>query len=160
MRDLIRRLLESCPATWEEIGSDYISHESSALTAVTPLGWQFLLPAYMIWHLQNYRQCPGVQHCGQCHLESYVGREQGRAHRRGVPDAFSGASGRLMRSSRSSQTRTMIRAWRRMRRRRETPIGPGQDCRLTGCCSRQALPAAERQCVGRPGNAMATSIPR
>ena len=52
------RLLESCPATWEEIGSDYISHESSALTAVTPLGWQFLLPAYMIWHLQNYRQCP------------------------------------------------------------------------------------------------------
>lgn len=53
----VGRLLASCPASWEEIRSDYIPHESSALTALTPLGWQFLLPAYMIWHLQNYSQC-------------------------------------------------------------------------------------------------------
>jgi hypothetical protein len=50
------RLLEFCPERWEEIRSDDISYESSALTAVTPLGWQFLLPAYMTWGLQNYNQ--------------------------------------------------------------------------------------------------------
>jgi hypothetical protein len=49
-------LLETCPDTWDEIGADYIASESSALTAVTPRGWRFLLPAYMIWHLQNYNQ--------------------------------------------------------------------------------------------------------
>jgi hypothetical protein len=53
------RFLEFCPERWEEIRSDDISHESSALTAVTPLGWQFLLPAYMIWHVQNYNQRTG-----------------------------------------------------------------------------------------------------
>jgi hypothetical protein len=52
----LTRFLESCPARWEEIRSDDIAYESSALTAVTPLGWQFLLPAYLIWHLQNYDQ--------------------------------------------------------------------------------------------------------
>lgn len=50
------RLFEGCPERWEEIRSDDISYESSALTAVTPLGWQFLLPAYMLWHLENYNQ--------------------------------------------------------------------------------------------------------
>jgi hypothetical protein len=54
---IVGRLLETCPAHWEAIDPDYVSHESSALTAVTPLGWQFLLPAYMIWHLQNYCEC-------------------------------------------------------------------------------------------------------
>jgi hypothetical protein len=52
-------LLETCPDTWEDIRSDYISCESSALTALTPRGWRFLLPAYMIWHLQNYTQRNG-----------------------------------------------------------------------------------------------------
>jgi hypothetical protein len=52
----LTRFLESCPAKWDEIPPDDISHESSALTAVTPLGWQFLLPAYMIWDLENYNQ--------------------------------------------------------------------------------------------------------
>lgn len=51
------RFLTSCPERWEEIPADDISHESSALTAVTPGGWQFLLPAYMIWHLHNYNRC-------------------------------------------------------------------------------------------------------
>ena len=46
--------LKACPATWEEIRSEDISKESSALTAVTPRGWRFLLPAYMVWHLQHY----------------------------------------------------------------------------------------------------------
>jgi hypothetical protein len=52
----VGRLLETCPDTWEEIDADYIASESSALTAVTPRGWRFLLPAYMIWHIQNYNQ--------------------------------------------------------------------------------------------------------
>jgi hypothetical protein len=52
----VGRLLETCPDTWEDIRADYISCESSALTAVTPRGWRFLLPAYMIWDLQNYNQ--------------------------------------------------------------------------------------------------------
>lgn len=47
-------LLDSCPEAWEEISAEYISSESSALTAVTPRGWRFLLPAYMVWHLQHY----------------------------------------------------------------------------------------------------------
>lgn len=50
------RFLECCPDNWEEIRADDIADESSALTAVTPRGWQFLLPAYMIWHLQNYNR--------------------------------------------------------------------------------------------------------
>ena len=49
-------LLEFCPEHWEEIRSDYVATESSALTAVTPSAWQFLLPAYMIWHVQNYNR--------------------------------------------------------------------------------------------------------
>ena len=49
----VGRLLDTCPDTWEDIRSDYISRESSALTAVTPRGWRFLLPAYMIWHLSE-----------------------------------------------------------------------------------------------------------
>src|SRR5687767_331164 len=52
----VGRLLVSCPANWNEISSYYSSHESSALNALTPLSWQFLLPAYMTWHLQNYNQ--------------------------------------------------------------------------------------------------------
>jgi hypothetical protein len=52
----VGRLLETCPDTWEQISADYIAWESSALTAVTPRGWRFLLPAYMIWNLQNYNQ--------------------------------------------------------------------------------------------------------
>jgi hypothetical protein len=49
-------LLDSCPERWQDIRSEDISRESSALTAVTPLGWRFLLPAYMLWHLQQYDQ--------------------------------------------------------------------------------------------------------
>ena len=52
----VGRLLDTCPDTWEDISSEYIACESSALTAVTPRGWRFLLPAYMIWHLQNYNR--------------------------------------------------------------------------------------------------------
>ena len=49
-------LLASCPERWQDIRSENIARESSALTAVTPHGWRFLLPAYMLWHLQHYDQ--------------------------------------------------------------------------------------------------------
>ena len=49
-------LLQTCPASWQEISWEYISLESSALTALTPRGWRFLLPAYMVWHLQHHDQ--------------------------------------------------------------------------------------------------------
>jgi len=38
---------------WQQLPSDAISHECSALASVTPLGFQFLIPAYICWVLEN-----------------------------------------------------------------------------------------------------------
>jgi hypothetical protein len=38
---------------WNELPSKAISYECNALTSVTPLGFQFLIPAYMCWVLEN-----------------------------------------------------------------------------------------------------------
>jgi hypothetical protein len=48
------RFLRFCPETWAAISAEDIADESSALTAVTPNGWRFLLPAYMVWNLNHY----------------------------------------------------------------------------------------------------------
>lgn len=38
---------------WQELPSKAILHECGALRSVTPLGFQFLIPAYMCWVLEN-----------------------------------------------------------------------------------------------------------
>lgn len=38
---------------WQELPSKAILHECGALRSVTPLGFQFLIPAYMYWVLEN-----------------------------------------------------------------------------------------------------------
>lgn len=50
----VGRFLRFCPETWAAISADDIAHESSALTAVTANAWRFLLPAYMVWHLEHF----------------------------------------------------------------------------------------------------------
>ncbi len=48
------RFLAGLPSGWRRIADEDLAYESSALTAVTPSAWRFLLPAYIVWHLNNY----------------------------------------------------------------------------------------------------------
>ena len=54
----VTRFLAGLPDDWREIDADDLAHESSALASVTPAAWQFLLPAYMVWHLDHCRDSP------------------------------------------------------------------------------------------------------
>ena len=49
----VERFLESDVQNWRDLLSDDIAYEYAALTAVTPQGWQFLVPAYMIWYVRH-----------------------------------------------------------------------------------------------------------
>lgn len=50
------RFLAGLPSDWRRIAAEDLAYESSALTAVTPSAWRFLLPAYIVWHLNNYER--------------------------------------------------------------------------------------------------------
>ncbi len=39
---------------WRDVPSDVIDRENAALCFLSPKGFQFYLPAYMIWTLRNY----------------------------------------------------------------------------------------------------------
>jgi hypothetical protein len=49
----LERFIESDVHDWSALSGEDISHEYAALTAVTPEGWRFLLPAYMIWYIRH-----------------------------------------------------------------------------------------------------------
>lgn len=49
----VERFLESDVADWRDLSPDDISYEYAALTAVTPAGWRFLVPAYLVWYVKN-----------------------------------------------------------------------------------------------------------
>ena len=50
----VERFLEFCPDDWRQIPDADIAYEAEALTAVKPAAWRFLLPAYLVWHLENF----------------------------------------------------------------------------------------------------------
>ena len=54
----VERFLVGLPSDWRQIAAADIAHESSALTAVTPSALRFLLPAYLVWHLDHYEHSP------------------------------------------------------------------------------------------------------
>jgi hypothetical protein len=49
----LERFLNSPEVFWQDLKAEDIAYECSALNAVWPEGWRFLLPAYMTWHLAN-----------------------------------------------------------------------------------------------------------
>jgi hypothetical protein len=50
----VQRFLVHLPSDWRRIADEDLAYESSALTAATPSAWRFLLPAYIVWHLNHY----------------------------------------------------------------------------------------------------------
>lgn len=49
----LERFLNSPAASWRVLSADDVSYEYAALTAVTPAGWRFLVPAYLLWYVKN-----------------------------------------------------------------------------------------------------------
>ena len=49
----LERFLDSSAQKWQDLRSEDIAYEYAAPTAVTPAGFRFLLPAFMIWHVNN-----------------------------------------------------------------------------------------------------------
>ena len=125
------RYLECCPETWEEIRSEDISYESSALTAVTPRGWQFLLPAYMVWHLQHYDQKTNSSTVDYLVYNLTWSEDKDDQSSRDSKAFRLNRCALLMLFWRSSQRRLMIPVSRRKRHRPESPTGRAQPPDMT-----------------------------